>query len=540
MFNQLITPIAGSLPLSFLAAAIPIGVVLVLLGWLRRPAWQSSTAGIVVAFALAVLVWEMPAELALNSIAAGATFAAWPVMWIVVNALLLYNVTVASGRFDVFRDWMIEHMPNDSRVVLVVVGFAFGCLLEGIAGFGTPIAITSALLVALGFRAIDAIVFTLMFNTAPVAFGALGSPITTLAAVTQLGDVSLGAMVGRQVPLIVLILPFYVIWVFGGVRALRGAWPVLLVCGGSFALVQFISSNFLSYALTDILASLASLGATLLFLKLWRMTPDLAFALRPPNDAEPVASSQRPINSAMANWQGWVPWIVLCLTVIVWVHLKVNLIGEVNVKWPDLHNRVFITAYGKPYAAVWNFQPLATGTAILVATVITALIVKLTLAQLGRALSSTAQQARLPLITTMIIVGLAYLMNYSGMAYTLGVGVASAGIFFPFLSAFLGWLAVFLSGSDTSGNALFGNLQVVAAHQLGLSPLLMAATNASGGVLGKMISPQNIATGTSTTDCRGREGEILARTFKHSVALTLGLGVIVMLQQYVFNGMIAQ
>jgi lactate permease len=539
MFHQLITPIAGSLPLSFVAAAVPIGVVLVLLGWLRRPAWQSSTAGIAVAFTLAVLVWQLPVQLALQSIAAGATFAAWPVMWIVFNALLLYNVTVASGRFDEFRDWMIEHMPNDSRVVLVVVGFAFGCLLEGIAGFGTPIAITSALLVALGFRAIDAIVFTLMFNTAPVAFGALGSPITTLAAVTQLSEVSLGAMVGRQVPLIALILPFYVMWVFGGVRALRGVWPVLLVCGGSFAMVQFISSNFLSYALTDVLSSLASLGTTLLFVNLWRMTPDPAFALRRADFSKSFASPRQTTPSATANWQGWLPWMVLCLTVIIWVHLKVNLIGEIRIEWPELHNRVYITTYGKPYAAVWNFQPLATGTAIMVATMITAVIVRITPGQLRSALSSTAHQARLPLITTMIIVGLAYLMNYSGMAYTLGVGVASAEILFPLLSAFLGWLAVFLSGSDTSGNALFGNLQVVAAHQLGLSPTLMAATNASGGVLGKMISPQNISTGTSTTECRGQEGEILARTFKHSVVLTLGLGVLVMLQQYVFHGMIA-
>lgn len=532
MFHQLVTPVANSLPLSFLTAAVPIAVVLVLLGVLRRPAWQSSIAGVVVAFILAITVWKMPAGLALNSIAAGATFAAWPVMWIVLNALLLYNISVVSGRFEAFRAWMVEHLPNDRRVVLVVIGFAFGCLLEGVSGFGTPIAITSALLIALGFRAIDAVVFTLMFNTAPVAFGALGAPVTTLGAVTQLHDVTLGAMIGRQLPLIALLLPFYVIMVYGGVRAVKGVWPVLLVAGGTFAFVQFLSSNYLGYALTDVLSSLASLGSTLLFVKLWRFTPDPEFML---HDAP---ARQETAHSAIPGWQGWLPWIILSITVIIWVHLKINLIGEMKIEWPGLHNAVFITTYGRPYAAIWSFQPLATGTAILAATLITALFVKLSPAQFVTAVRGTLRQIRLPLATTMIIVGLAYLMNYSGIAYTLGVGVASVGIFFPLVSAFLGWLAVFLSGSDTSGNALFGNLQVVAARQLDLSPVLMAATNASGGVLGKMISPQNISTGTATTDLKGHEGDILARTFKHSIILTLLLGILVMLQQYVFPGVI--
>ena len=536
MFHQLITPVGNNLALSFLTAALPIVVVLVLLGVMRRPAWQASIAGVAVALLLAVAVWKMPVNLALNSIAAGATFAAWPVMWIVVNALLLYNIAVVSGRFDAFRTWMVDNLPNDRRVVLVVVGFSFGCLLEGVAGFGTPIAITTALLVALGFKAMDAIVFTLMFNTAPVAFGALGAPVTTLAAVTQLNDVALGAMIGRQLPLIAVILPFYVIIVFGGMRAVRGVWPLLLVAGGSFASVQFLSANYIGYALTDVLSSLASLGAALLFVKMWKVAPDPAFALRLTSDAEEVQA--QPAHSALSGWQGWLPWIVLSVVVIVWVHFKVNLIGEIKVEWPSLHNEVFITTYGKPYAAVWNFQPLATGTAILVSTLITAALVGLKPSQFRAALEQTIRQVRLPLITTMTIVGLAYLMNYSGLAYTLGVGVASVGILFPLVSAFLGWLAVFLSGSDTSGNALFGNLQVVAARELNLSPVLMAATNASGGVLGKMISPQNISTGTATTDLKGQEGAILARTFKHSVFLTLVLGIIVMLQQHVFAWMI--
>jgi len=538
MFHQLIAPLGGGLALSFAAAVLPIALVLVLLGILRRPAWQASLAGLVLALVLAVGIWQMPVILALSSIAAGATFAAWPVMWIVANALLLYNIAVESGRFDAFRDWMVEHLPNDRRVVLVVVGFSFGCLLEGVSGFGTPIAITTALLVALGFKPLDAIVFTLMFNTAPVAFGALGAPVTTLAAVTQLSDVTLGAMIGRQLPLIALILPFYAIGVFGGLRAIRGVWPMLLVAGGSFALVQFAASNYIGYALTDVLSSLASLAAVLLFVRVWKVAPDPQFFLRVDESGKPAAELAPPSQRSLPAWQGWLPWIVLSLTVIVWVHFKFNQIGEIKIEWPGLHNAVFITSYGKPYAAIWSFQPLATGTAILAATAITAFIVRLSLAQFRSALINSARQVRLPVITTMTIVGLAYLMNYSGMAYTLGVGIASVGVLFPLISAFLGWLAVFLSGSDTSGNALFGNLQVVAARQLDLSPVLMAATNASGGVLGKMISPQNITTGTSTTSLKGQEGAILARTFKHSVFLTLILGLIVLLQQHVFPGVI--
>jgi lactate permease len=340
-------------------------------------------------------------------------------------------------------------------------------------------------------------------------------------------------MIGSCRPIIALLLPFYVIGVYGGLKAVRGVWPVLLVAGGSFAVVQFISSNYLGYALTDVLSSLTSLIATLVFLRIWRPAPDPAYALAAPAIARVEATHPK-----LPAWQGWAPWVVLSVVVIVWVHFKINLIGQLKVEWPGLHNAVFITAYNKPYAAVWTFQPLATGTAILVATLITALVVGLTPAQFGRAVTGSLRQVRLPLITTMIIVGLAYLMNYSGIAYTLGIGVASAGFLFPLVSAFLGWLAVFLSGSDTSGNALFGNLQVVAAQQLGLSPVLMAATNASGGVMGKMISPQNISTGTATTDLVGREGEVLARTFKHSIILTLLLGAIVMLQQYVFPWMI--
>jgi lactate permease len=533
MFHQLVTPVGGSLLASFLVAAIPVAVVLVLLGVLRRPAWQAALAGLVAGLIIAVTAWKLPAGIAVSSIAAGAAFGLWPVMWIVLNALIIYNIAVVSGRFDAFRAWLVNHLPNDRRVVLVVVGFSFGCLLEGVAGFGAPIAITSALLIGLGFPALEAIVFTLIFNTAPVAFGALGAPITTLSAVTQLPDHVLGAMVGRQLPFLAALLPFYAMLAYGGMRALKGVWPVLLVAGLSFALGQFVTSNYLGFALTDVLSSLISLAVTLAFLKLWKMPHDPEFALVPGSEAAPKETS------AVPAWQGWIPWAILTVTVILWTHLKVAAIGQQLIEWPALHNQVFITLYDKPYAAVWTFQPLATGTAILFAGLITALVLGVGPKGYVTAVKSAVVQVRLATLTVMAIVGLAYLMNYAGLTYTLGLGVASVGPYlFPLLSAFLGWVAVFLSGSDTSGNALFGNLQVVAARQLGLDPVLMAATNSSGGVLGKMISPQNISTGTATNELRGREGEVLAKTFKHSIILALLMGLMVLAQQYLFPGII--
>lgn len=529
MFHQIVTPVANALLPSFLVAVIPIAIVLVMLGVLRRPAWQASMVGLIAGLIIAVAVWKMPVGLAFNAVAFGVVFALLPVMWIVYGALVLYNVSVKSGRFDAFRQWMLDHMPNDRRLVLLVVAFSFGCLLEGIAGFGTPVAITSALLIALGFPALEALTYTLIFNTAPVAFGALGVPITVLGAVTSMPPGPLGAMVGRQLPLFAFLLPFYVIGLYGGFRSIRKLWPALTVAGGSFALAQFVSSNFISYQLTDVLASMTSLIITIAFLKVWSPEPDPQYHIDRP---------ARAAGTPKIGYGGWLPWVVITVVVIFWVYAKVSLIGEAKLPWPGLNQQVFITLYNKPYGAVWGFQPLGTGTAILLAAVVTSFLVKLSVKDFLASLWDAWVQIRIAVLTVCMIVGLAFLLNYSGISYTLGMGVASVGALFPLVSAFLGWVAVFLSGSDTSGNALFGNLQVVAAKQLGFDPVLMAATNSSGGVMGKMISPQNIATGVSTTGLRGHEGVVFARTFKHSVFLTLLLGVVVYLQQHVLSWMI--
>jgi lactate permease len=536
MFHQLLTPVGGSLALSCLVAILPALTVLLLLGVLRRAAWQAALAGLIVGLVVALLPWHMPLGLAVNSIFNGAVFALWPVMWIVLNALLLYNVAVHSGRFEAFRSWVVTHLPHDRRIILVVIGFCFGALLEGISGFGTPVAITAALLILLGFPQLEALVFVLIFNTAPVAFGALGVPITVLGAVTSLPANVLGQMVGRQLPFMATILPFYVMALYGGWRSVRALWPILLVAGGSFGIMQFVASNYIDYTLTDVLSSLGSLITTLLFLRVWRPAPDPEFAISDArlSSATAAGSPGSPAGVHVPAWQGWLPWLLVSAVVILWTTYKVANIGQQAIPWPGLNKLIAITLYDdKPYAAVWTFQPLGTGTAILLAALITAIFVRISPADFLRCIGHTIRQAWLAVVTVMLIVGLAYLMNYSGLAYTLGKGAASVGHLFILFSPFLGWLAVFLSGSDTSGNALFGNLQVVAARQLNLNPVLFAATNSSGGVMGKMISPQNIATGVAVTALKGREGEVVARTFIHSVVLTILLALLVVIQQYV-------
>jgi lactate permease len=535
MFHQLLTPVGNSLGLSFVVAALPVLVVVLLLGVFRRPAWQAALAGLVVGVLVAVGPWQMPTGLAVQSVLNGATFALWPVMWIVFGGLLLYNIAVHSGRFDAFSSWMLGNLPNDRRVVLVVLGFCFGALLEGVAGFGCPVAITGSLLIMVGFPPLEAMVFALIFNTTPVAFGALGTPVTVLGAVTNLPAHKLAAMVGRQLPIMALILPFYVIALYGGWRSVRTLWPVLLVTGASFAIAQFLTSNFINYTLTDVLAALTSLIVTLLFVKVWHLPPDPTYMINGPHSE----GSREAVG--VPAWQGWLPWLIVVGTFILWSSFNLPALGQRDIPWPGLHKAIAITLFhDKPYAAIWTFQPLAPGTAVVVAALITGVLFRVSPSAFWGCITRTLHQTWLAAITVVLIVALAYVMNYSGLAYTLGKGAASTGHLFVLFSPFLGWVAVSLSGSDTSGNALFGNLQVVAARQLNFSPVLFAATNSSGGVMGKMISPQNIATGAAVTQLQGQEGLVFARTFVHSIVLTLMLVVLVLVQQYFIPGVIPE
>ncbi|MDQ2717249.1 MAG: L-lactate permease [Chloroflexota bacterium] len=564
MFHQLLTPVANNLFLSFLVGFIPILVVLILLGLVRWPAWLAALSGLVVGLIIAIVVWQMPIQLAASSTLNGVAFALFPVMWIVWNAMWLYNIAVRSGKFDLFRRWMVHNVPADRRILLLVIGFSFGALMEGIAGFGTPVAIGSALLISLGFAPLDAIVMTLIFNTTPVAFGALGAPIITLAGVTGLHAEPLAAMVGRQLPIFALLLPFYALIIFTGFRSLRTTWPVALVAGLSFALTQFAVSNFIGPALPDVLAALVSLICVILFVQVWKPrdsdqyrvsfatvgtgtvnapavteegTPVPATATT--GTPETLRNDSKPTASEAVF--GWLPWLLVSAIVIIWGFANVALTAQQKIKWPGLDGAVFLTLYKKPYAAIYTFQPLGTGTAILLAVILTAVIVIIAGSRpiiILQALADTWRQLRFAILTVMLIVGLAFLFNYSGMAYTLGLAISSVGAVFPFFSVFLGWIACFLSGSDTSSNALFGNLQVVAARQLHLSPILMASTNSSGAVMSKMISPQNVTTGVSTSNMVGKEGLVIRRTFIHSIILACILGVIVMIQQYVIPGII--
>ena len=501
MFRQLLTPVGDSLGLSFLVAILPVVAVLVLLGLLRRPAWQAALAGLIVGLIVAVSAWHMPIGLALDSVLNGAVFALWPVMWIVVNALLLYNIAVRSGRFDAFRAWVIAHLPNDRRVVLVVVGFCFGALLEGIAGFGTPVAITSSLLILVGFPPLEALVFVLIFNTAPVAFGALGVPVTVLGAVTGLPASALGSMIGRQLPVMALILPFYVTALYGGWRSVRALWPVLLVAGGSFAITQFVSSNFIDYTLTDVLSSLGSLIVTLLFVQFWRPVPDPEFKIEARSAGGRASGIGRACLAGLAS-----------LGDRVGSRDPVDLIqggrdraAEHPVAWPapsDLDHALQRQAVrrdlGLPAARHRNRDPGGGGhhRARRQAVAGSVLELRRTDRPSGLVGGRHRDADHRPCLPDELL----------GSCLYARPGAASTGHLFVLLSPFLGWVAVMLSGSDTSGNALFGNLQVVAARQLGLDPVLFAATNSSGGVMGKMISPQNIATGVSVTKMEGPGG----------------------------------
>ncbi|KPV43450.1 lactate permease [Alicyclobacillus ferrooxydans] len=539
MFHQILLPVSGATLPSFLVGMIPILVVLVLLGIVKAPAWISALIGLVIGFIIAVTVWKIPGHLAFSAIGNGMVFALWPVMWIVFAAMWLYNLSQRTGAFDQFRRWMYHYATSDRRIQVLMIAFSFGALMEGIAGFGTPVAIASALLVGLGFPVLDAVVYTLIFDTAPVAFGALGVPIVTLGAVTNLHVGALSAMVGRQLPIFALILPFYVLLVMGGWKALRGAWPAALVSGLSYSITQFLVANFLGPALPDVLASLVSLICLVLFTRVWEPKDSADYQSYVHDRRHNIRNANRKDANDMAgSWRGWVPWLTVTVVVIIWTFAKVASLAQQDVKWPGLNKLVYLTLYHKPYAAVWSFQPLGTGTAILVAVILSALFLKAGWKNFWLAAADSWRQLLFPIITVMCIVGLAYLYNYSGMAYTLGIAVAALGAAFPFFSGFLGWIACFLSGSDTSSNALFGNLQVVAANKLNLNPYLMAATNSSGAVMSKMISPQNVTTGVSTGELRGKEGLVIRKTFIHSIILTAILGVLVVLQAHGWSFMV--
>lgn len=523
---------AHSLALSALLALIPLIVVLALMGGLRRSGLFSSACGLAVAAALAIFVWRMPVTLAIWSVVYGSIYALWSIMWIVFAALWLYHLTVATGNFDLLRRWMEQHASGDACIQAILVAFCLGALLEGTAGFGTPVAITAFLLVGLGFQPRRAILLSLVADTAPVAFGALGIPIVALAGVTGLDLMKLSAMEGRQLPFLSAILPAYLVWIVAARKGLKRAWPAALVSGVSFALAQFFVSNDWGPWAADIIAALASIAALVIFLRFWqpRTETDSSRAPSPERTAARL--------SVLQSCEAWLPWILLSAVMVLWSYGKLFQKGQITFAIPHLHNAILITLYGKLYAAKYSFQPLATGTAALFTTILTAVCLRVKPKTLAESGVKTLRQLRLPGLTVVLIVALAYLYNYSGMAYTLGDAAASVGAFFPLLSSYLGWVACFLSGSDTASNLLFGNLQVAAAHQLHLNPVLLAATNSSGAITGKMISPQNIAVGVTTVGLIGEEGKVLRSTFWHSIFLAALIALLAWAQAHFLAWMV--
>ncbi len=531
VWPQPLTPV-HSVALSALVAVLPLILVLVLMGVLRKSSLLASSCGLGATALLALLVWRMPVKLVASSIVHGLIYAVWPILWIVFCALWLYNLAQDAGTFELLRRWMAEHASTDPCIQAILVAFCFGALMEGTTGFGAPVAVTACLLVGLGFEPRRSVIVSLIANTAPVAFGGLGIPIVALAGVTGLSLSQLSSMVGRQVPFLSFILPAYLVLVIARGKGLRRTWPAALVAGGSFAIAQFLVSNLWGPSATDVIAASVSIAALVAFLKIWSPVDASKKLARDGEAGHPSALTSK------QSFAAWLPWALLSVVMVIWSYFDISKMGQATLPIPWLHNSVLITLYQKLYSALYTFQPLGSGTAVLVATVLTALCLGVHIKVFYKSGRKALQQLRLPGLTVMVIFGLAYLYNYSGMAFTLGAAVARIGPVFPLLSGYLGWVACFLSGSDTASNLLFGNLQVAVAHQLHLSPVLLAATNSSGAVAGKMISPQNIAIGVTTVGLIGEEGQILRATFWHSILLAAILGLIALAQAYWFTGMI--
>ena len=556
MWTHNYEPIGGSLGLSALAAAIPIVVLFLMLGILRKPAWMSALAALVSAFVVALAVYGMPVSLAVVATFFGAAYGLFPIAWIVFASIMLYRLAVDTGKFEIIKD-SVGTLTDDRRLQAMFIAFSFGAFIEGAAGFGAPVAVSGAMLAGLGFNPFYAAGICLLANTAPVAFGSIGIPVTTLANVTGMPVLPLSAMVGRLCAMISVIIPGYLVVVMAGPKRALEVLPAIIACGLSFAGTQFYVSNYIGPELTDIVSSLTCIVVMVAVLKLWK--PRTIMRLE----------GDQPVSVAMSRhtagqiFMAWVPYLLLVAFVLVWgdadIKPKLNhwADGFLPSSWPmvpetgrlanrlmvpGLHNMITqvppVVAKPSPYAALFELNWLsASGTACFLATLVTALVLRVRPGRVVGIYVDTFKQLKFALLTIASMLALAYLMNYSGMTSTLGLALAATGGAFPFFSAVVGWLGVFLTGSDTSANALFGNLQVVTAHALNLNPILTAAVNSAAGVMGKMISVQSIAVAVAATGMtRADESRLFRFTIKHSVMLMAVIGIVSMLFAYVFPG----
>jgi lactate permease len=544
MFKQILDPVGDSLFLSALFAALPLITLFVLLGGLKWKAHFAALASLAIALIVAIVVYSMPAGQALDAAILGACFGLFPIMWIVWNAIWIYNMTEATGHFAVLRR-SFASISDDQRIQAVIIAFSFGALIEALAGFGAPVAITAAMLMALGFKPIKAAAVALVANTAPVAFGAIATPIITLSEVSSLPKDDLGAMVGRQTPFLALIVPLILIGMVDGRRGIRQTWPAAVVGGLAFAIGQFACSNYLSVEITDIVASLLSAGAIVLLLRVWQPSepmPGEGRFTRPAiagastadatHEREVLRRSDDTHDTRGDILLAYAPYIIIVavLSLAQWGPIKSALDSVTQeIDWPGLN---VVNADGEELStATFKLNWLQTpGTLLLISGILTMLVLRLSPARAVREYGRMLNQLKWATLTVATVLALAYVMNFSAQTLTLGSWIAGAGGVVAFLSSIIGWLGVAVTGSDTSSNSLFGALQVQAANDAGLNPTLLAAANSSGGVLGKMISPQNLAIGAAAVGLAGQEGDLFRTVLKWSIALVLIMCVIVLLQ----------
>ncbi len=550
MWNQVYNPFNNAV-LSTIAAALPVVTLLVLIASNKVKAHIAAVIALVVANLVAIYVFTMPADMSIRASILGVATGFFPIGWIVLNVIFLYRLTVEKGAFEILQT-TIGGVTNDRRLQLLLIAFSFGAFFEGASGFGTPVAVTGAILIGLGFSPLAASGLSLIANTAPVAYGALGTPIAGLASVTGIDPFLLGAMVGRQLPFFSLIVPFWVVWAFAGWKGMKDVWPAILVTGVSFAVPQFLISNFINPWIVDIGASLISMACLILFLKVWQ--PKVIWtsaALRSKDESAATMAPPKPVKIAKPStpqvWMAMLPWIIVCVILLIWgtdlFKLAVNKWAIWNYPVPDLHQMIqkvppIVTAPVKE-GAVFSFTWLSyTGSGMLIAAIISGFLMGFGPVKIVTEYGKTIKVCAYSLLTISAMLAIGTLTRLSGIDATLGLAFAATGVLYPFFGTLLGWLGVALTGSDTASNILFGNLQKITSTQLGISPILMGAANSSGGVMGKMIDAQSIVVASTATNWFGHEGTILRFVFWHSIVLACLVGCLVMAQAYLFPWMI--
>jgi len=534
-WKQIIDPF-NNIALSALVAVIPVLFIFWALIVKKMKGYQASIIAILIAIVIAIFIYKMPVKLALLSTAYGAMYGLFPICWIVITAVFLFNITVKSGQFEIIKHFMAS-ITSDRRLQALLIAFSFGAFLEGTAGFGAPVAITAAMLVGLGFNPLYAAGICLIANTAPVAFGAIGIPITVASHVSSIPEMAISQMVGRTLPILSVLLPFYLIVLMCGVRKAKEVWPAILVSGFSFAFLQWVSSNFLGPSLPDVIAGIGSIISLMLLLKFWKPKKVWRF----PNEPAPTLIVENKYSNGQIL-KAWAPFILLTIMIIAWGLAPIKNLLDAAAKYefpmPGLHD-VIIGKDGKPIDHNYKLNSLsAAGTAILISGLISIPLIGLSYKQGFKIFIETLKQLKFPIITVASVLGFAYIVNDSGIAITMAEALASTGVLFPFFAPVLGWLGVFITGSDTSANALFGKLQAATATSIGVDPVVTVGANVSGGVVGKMISPQSIAIAAAAGNLVGKESELFRFTVKHSFIMLMLICSIVLAQAYLFQFLI--